>query len=324
MSPEASRRTLALDAASGSLPEGLLLPPATGGEVVLLLVDPELRGWAPEAARTLAGGWADRGRQVVLVDADFSGAILPPDQGGGREGLSDALFYGVSLEHITLAPVDAAWEVIPVGTVVPDPAQAWSHDGWALVLSRLRQENRVAVLLAPANREGVVSLQSRADRVFRVARTLEDTPHPLPTLHPAGLRPLLPDGSPLDDETMARVANEAVRVPELTRADQGTLAEKPEVGALRELEMARDARGTGRSTEEAASDPWRASGTSAPADPGPVSSPAPASPRPVRRRRIPWVLMVLLVAFVTALLLAWAGVIQVPAFDLLNRAPPAG
>jgi hypothetical protein len=317
MNVEASRRAIALDTESGQLPEGLLLPPEHGGEVVILLVDPELRGWAPEAAHALARGWTARGRRVVLVDGDFTGAILPLPQGGTHaEGVSDALFFGASPHRISLELPGEEHTLVGTGTVVPDPAQAWAHDGWTALLGRFRESGHVILLLLPANREGVTPLLPLANRTFRVARTLQDAPRPLPLLHPSHLRPLLADGLPLEEGLHELEAQDTEEVEGVTRADQGTLAEKPEAAAFRDAQLAQAARFRGSEGGPAAA--GGAGGEMA------ASAPAPAEARAVRPRRVPWVLLVLVLVFVVALVLSWTGVVEIPGLPLPTRVDPAG
>lgn len=321
MNVEASRRTIALDTDSGHLPEGLLLPPDRGGEVVVFLVNPELRGWAPEAAHALARGWTGRGRKVVVVDGDFTAPILPlPGGQGPVEGVSDALFFGASPERISLAVPGAGHRQVSVGTVVPDPARAWGSEGWPTLLGQFRGAHQVVLLLLPGNREGVAPLLPLADRVFRVGREIVEEGRPFPLLHPADMRPLLPGGIPLEEGASFDPDDETQEVAGMTRADQGSLAEKPEAAAFREAQAARAARfaeagtpvATGRAPGEGdASGEARAAAS-------PSSNPS----RP--RRRIPWVLLLLVLVFVVALVLSWTGVMEIPGLPFSPRVDPAG
>jgi hypothetical protein len=294
--PEASRRTIKLDPDAGTLPEGLLLPPEHGGEVLAFLVEPALRNWAPSALRALARGWQERGRIPLIVDADFANPSLPLESAPPlREGLSDVLFFGASVDRVLLDLPGEGFSLVPAGTVVPDAAEAWAHDAWGNFLRTLRSRDRVVLLLLPADREGVVPLVARADRVFRIGNELVEGPGAHPLIHPASSTPTL---APLPraavDETEASTAPPLPDVPGMTRPDQGSLAVQPEI-------------------ERGALPPAGAPG---PQD-APVSS---EGARPISRRPVPWVLAA--VVLVLALLAAavWFGWIDIPGVDLPGQA----
>jgi hypothetical protein len=229
--PEASRRTIQLSPDAEALPEGLLLPPEEGGEVVGCLVDGDVRDWAGPALMRLARGWAERGRAVVLVDADFASPFMAGAAGvDPGEGLSDALHFGASPERILSEVPGATWHLVTPGTVVPDPLQSWSHGGWAHLVDALKGEARVLLLVLPADREAARSLTSHADRVFHLSGTRPGPDAPHPVIHPPEALEARPDplavagGPPLGEAA----GGEGRGAPPqgITRADQDTLAER--------------------------------------------------------------------------------------------------
>ncbi|TVP50375.1 MAG: hypothetical protein EA350_00680, partial [Gemmatimonadales bacterium] len=294
--PEASRRTIKLDPDAGTLPEGLLLPPEHGGEVLAFLVEPALRNWAPSALRALARGWQERGRIPLIVDADFANPSLPLEGAPtAREGLSDVLFFGASVDRVLLDLPGESFSLVPAGTVVPDAAEAWAHDAWGNFLRTLRSRNLVVLLLLPADREGVVPLVARADRVFRIGNELVEGPGAHPLIHPASSTPAHAATPREDvDETTAASAPPLSDVSGMTRPDQGTLAIKPEQqgGAL------------------------PAAGA-----PGPQNAPAPSEgARPISRRPFPWLLVTVILVLVLLAAAVWFGWIEIPGVDLPGQA----
>ncbi len=289
MMPDASRRTIALDPDATVLPEGLLLPPERGGEVVALLVEPEHRDWGTGAALAIARGWSERGRQVVLVDGDVAQPSLGVRLGlPDGEGVSDALLYGASPERIRIRGEGLGFDVVLTGTVVPDPGHLWSHEAWPTVFHGLRGDDGVVVLLLPWGREATGGLLSRADRTFRVGTTppADDTDPAL--IHPG--RPAAPDDGPVPaprpDGPPAERGEGAVAG--MTRPDQDTLAErKPEPPA---------------STVGAAPGGARAS-----------------TPRPVGKRRLPLLLVLLLLVVLALLGALWFEWIEIPGIALPAR-----
>ena len=272
--------------------------------MVAFVVDPRLREWAPSALFALARGWSRRGRTCLVVDADFAGPTLPPGSAvTPREGLSDALFYGASVERVALDLPSEPFALIPAGTVVPDAGQAWAHGAWTHLLAGLCSEDRVVLLLVPGNREGVAPLLARADRVFRMGLDLAEGPHAYPLIHPAS-HPVAPDPALTPDSTLAPEAElrpsgnvEESRRPTrqvdgLTRADQTSLAEKrpPVIRPLAPSSM---------TAGEA------------------VSGAAGASPR---RSSLPWLLLVLVLLVLVLIGAAWLGWLEIPGLDLPGRA----
>lgn len=299
--PEASRRTIRLDPDAGTLPEGLLLPPEQGGEVVAFLVEPALRAWAPSAFVSLARGWQERGRNPLILDADFANPTLPNEGATtAHEGLSDVLYFGASLDRVQLEYPGESFQLVPAGTVVPDAAEAWAHGGWGNLLRTLRSRNHVVLLRLPADREGVVPLTARADRVFRVGNELVEGAGAHPLIHPAWSTPAPAPSAATDvDGNDESSPPHPPPVQGMTRPDQGSLAVKPEIGA-EEAASAADVRASAAGVRATAA---RTGGA-----------------RPISRRKVPWWLLAVAVVLVLLAVAVWFGWIQVPGVDLPRQA----
>jgi hypothetical protein len=157
MSPETRDRSVPFDPDSGSGPEGVLLPPRDGGEVVALLVDASVRGdlWGERAAVALAREWTSRGRKVVLIDGDVETPSLHELlQVPNLEGLSDALLYGASLERVVTTPPGESFRFVASGTVVADPSALRSSPRWDAFLGQMRSRGEVAILFLPTGGSG--------------------------------------------------------------------------------------------------------------------------------------------------------------------------
>jgi hypothetical protein len=296
--PEASRRIIQLSPQAESLPEGLLLPPEQGGEVVAFLVDPDVADWAAEALVRLARGWAERGRQVLLAEGDLAGPRLHAVIGvKSAEGIADALHFGASPERIITEVPGEPFRFVPAGTVVPDPAQAWRHEGWIHLLRSLR-DDRVVLLALPADREFAQELATRADRVFRMSGTLPGPDAPHPVIHPPGAiagsdtsAVLDPPEGASSPEGRGTGAGEGRAVEGMIRPDQDTLAERKPPTAARK----------GKRAKPVATD---------------------GAPTSAVRRRPGRLVLLLVVIVVLAILLigaAWLGFLEIPGVSLSPR-----
>jgi hypothetical protein len=173
MSPEAKDRSVPFDPGAGSGPDGVLLPPRDGGEVVALLVDASVRGdlWGERAAVALAREWAARGRKVVLVDGDVETPSLHELlRVPNLEGLADAILYGASLERVETPP-----RASPSGS--SRRARWWRTRrpsgeaiGGMTFLDQLRSRDEVALLFLPTGGSGSSLLAGQGDRILRMAR----------------------------------------------------------------------------------------------------------------------------------------------------------
>lgn len=287
MSAEAASRAIAFDPGSSPLPDELTPPRGEGARVIALLVHDEVRsdGWAERAARALARGWAAADRDVVLVDGDFRTPTLHAVLGvQNGEGLADALVFGASSERVVGEVSGEAFRFVSAGTVMAEPAAGWRSRRWGTFLEGFRAAGTSVFLFLPARGDGVALLAAEADRVLELGRGGADSQLLVP-----GSRLLFPSRSeaPSGGEPVEGMPN----TPEgLTGPEQDTIASKPE-----RLERA-------ESPEAAPGE--RTAGRRPPLM---VSGERP-SPRKVKRRAAPWILLAVLVLVVVAIA-AWQGLI---------------
>jgi hypothetical protein len=295
MSPEPTDRSIPFDPSAGTGPDGILLPPREGGEVVALLVDAAVRGdlWGERAAAALAREWAARGRSVILVDADVETPSLHEYlEVPNLEGLSDVLLYGASLERVMVEPPREPFRLVTSGTVVADPAALRGSDRWDAFLDRVRSRDEVALLFVPTGGGGASLLAGRGDRLLRLARPGTTSPEGLPSgvlLHPVGAAP--------EPDSMA-AASDSTPLP--VSASTTGHAPAPPAG------------GTGADAPAAAG----GDGSPATTTPSPVrTSPARSGPRPRSGGgRQKFLLIAFLLLLVLILLGAWLGLVDIPGF----------
>ncbi len=272
-----SPTAFAFDPEVGALPEGLA--PASPGEVIALLAEADARvdGWSAQAAASLARGWANRGREVFLLDCNPGEPSLHRTLGvENREGVTDAVLYGVSPSRIALdAP--GGFLFAPAGTAVADPAGTLRHPRWKSVLGACRASDALVLLYLPAGESGVEHLLSETDRSIRLTVSLPSggagtsgavALHPVQTA-PSAPAPGAPLASPSDP-------GEGVSSPAPAEAVPAKAAP-----AAPEVER-------------------------------PTPRPAGIEPRPVKRRTSPWILLLLLVIVGGVLAAVWLGLIPIP------------
>jgi hypothetical protein len=308
MSPEAKDRSVPFDPSSGSGPDGVLLPPADGGEVVALLVDASVRGdlWGERAAVALAREWAARGRKVVLVDGDVETPSLHELlRVPNLEGLADAILYGASLERVEITPPGESFRFVASGTVVADPAGLRGSHRWVTFLDQLRSRGEVALLFLPTGGSGSSLLAGQGDRILRMARPGSPPPEGLP---PALL--LYPEGAPPHSQA-------GVKATDNPPAELHPTQPSPTGTPLTNAPPDPSARGAGGSApSDASGTPGGASVVTAPSDSAsapvrpPPSRPGPR-PRPGGGRQKA-LLILLLVLVVLVVLAAVFGLVDIP------------
>ncbi|TVR57559.1 MAG: hypothetical protein EA421_00660 [Gemmatimonadales bacterium] len=299
MSPEAKDRSVPFDPDTGSGPDGVLLPPRDGGEIVALLVDASVRGdlWGERAAVALAREWAARGRKVLLIDGDVETPSLHEVlRVPNLEGLSDAVLYGASLERVETTPPGESFRFVPSGTVVADPAAFRGSHRWETLLDQLRERGEVGLLFLPTRGSGSSLLAARGDRILRMARPGTPPPEGLP---PALL--LHPEGAPAHSQADVRATGTATAEPFPAQSPPDRSAE-----GLR-----------GPAPSSAGAAPTAGSGFDSPSErpSGPVRPPASSRPGPRPRSgggRQKTLLIVLLVLVVLVVLAAWFGLVEIP------------
>ncbi len=290
-----TRHPIPFDPAAAELPEGMLLPPRRGGEVVALLVDPGMgmAGWSLRVGRSLARAWAQKERRVVLVDAHVEEPALHQLLGvANAEGITDAVEYGVSRARVTRRPDGEPFEFVSAGTVLPHHLEFWRSRRWSSLLQGYRGNDQIVLLYLPGGDPDVGGIVRLADRSFWVGRP--DAPEL--SRYP-GIQ-VLAAPSQADGASVRRASDavdERFRPPQgLTGAAQGSLAPKPE---------ARRPSGAGPEGSRASV-----------GDPGP-SRPerSTARARPVgNRRSMPWLLLLGVLLLAGAVIGHWFGIFTIP------------
>ncbi len=305
MTPD-SQDVFDADPAHPVLPSEIRGPGPEEGEFVVLLADAGARegGWAASLTVQLARRWSEAGTRVVVADADFDEASLSMHIGAEvGEGLSDLLLYGSSPARVASQVGEEAFRFIPAGTIVGDPAGAWSARGWDGLQAAFREARTTLVVHLPEEGE-VDDLVQRADRVLRLAS--DNGPgrlvHPDATIvrgepRAAGAEDGPLAGAELPQETPVMMAGapapEAVGTPE-----PGAATGPDEVGATP----------TVASTAGAVPDSVAPGAPPAPEKVGPRG--ASASPQKGVPGWLPLLILILLgIALVAA---AWFGVVEIP------------
>jgi len=105
-----------------------------------------------QTAVLMARRLAEQGRKVLLVDGDVRHVGLSrwlPDRDLDAEGLVDVLQYGASVPALRRSgPVEGV-DVLAVGSYRPDDASLFEEDAVLRLMSQLRAEADVVIVLAP-------------------------------------------------------------------------------------------------------------------------------------------------------------------------------
>ena len=127
------------DILSGILEVDLPSGPEQGG-LVAVRASPAARhkDWAAHAAVAIATNWAAQGARVLLVDLFFDEPHLHRAFGArNREGITDAIAYGVSLRRIARPVDDGAFWVATSGTPMANPRGLLNQPQWHGLLATL-------------------------------------------------------------------------------------------------------------------------------------------------------------------------------------------
>lgn len=153
-------------------PLAAVAPPASEGEGrVVGLVATEggtSQGWAAGAAVDLARSWSGAGHRVILVDAALQAPSLHASLGlQDREGLSDAVLYGASVNRVSRAVDDGGFFVITAGTPVADPASVAKSARWHRLAEGMTEAGVLVLLyLRAVDAEASAFLGSASDIVI--------------------------------------------------------------------------------------------------------------------------------------------------------------
>lgn len=133
------------------------LPAAAGWSAadpdpVLLLYDPRAdRTWVADAAIALATGWAQSGRETVIVDLNLDEPLLHERIGiANQDGIVDVFLYGTSLKRAARPVPGRGFSLITPGTYAPEPEAIYANRRWPALLAECREADAAVLLLAPA------------------------------------------------------------------------------------------------------------------------------------------------------------------------------
>jgi len=291
------QKVLAFDPDAETIPAGL--SPGAPGEVLALLADAETRvdGWAGRSAVALARGWAAEGRRVFLMDCNPAEPTLHKLLGlENREGVTDAVLYGVSPSRIGQDDRDG-FLFASAGTVVSDPAAVLRHPRWTTVLEACREAGSTVLLYLPAGEPGADHLAGEGDRTVRLAARA-------------------PGGGEAPSEGLILYRSEASAPASEAPPSQPSATSAPVAPVSQgDGSPPSPAAGPGSATAETGGSPSR-----------PATRPVGVTPRVVKKRTSPWILILILILIGGVLAAVWLGLIPIPgvgpapagAFELLS------
>ncbi len=127
------------------------------------------RDWGAEVTLGLAEALSASGRDVLVLDLDLDTPRLHQAAGvENREGVSDAMLYGISIRKIAQPIRKGEFLLVSAGTVVGDSRRVLESDEWIAMLGGVREAGAVALLHMPADAQGAASILERADAVVLV------------------------------------------------------------------------------------------------------------------------------------------------------------
>lgn len=169
MSPEARPAAAVYDPGSAEIPPTLgpvLTEPDTP---ILLLVAATADDRALQTAIGLAHARGAAGHATVLGDAAVTHPRLHELLGMENvEGLADLFLFGASLEHVRTRPPGWAFDFVPTGAYVPDPAAVLDSPRWDRIADELAEAGELLLLMVPAATPGLGPLSRRAGRAILV------------------------------------------------------------------------------------------------------------------------------------------------------------
>jgi hypothetical protein len=123
-------------------------------------------GWSARTALELADALAGH-RAVLLIDLHFDatdlGELAPPD----REGISDVLLFGASLERVAVSPRGHRFSFIPTGPLVSDAEELLRSPAWTRVFDDAARSHTLVMGFVPWRSRGLAALLQRVrDFVF--------------------------------------------------------------------------------------------------------------------------------------------------------------
>ncbi len=140
------------------------LPAEDGsGRIIALVASATSEGWSPSAAVSLASEWASQGHRVMLVD----GGLTKPSLHGAadltnREGLTDAVLYGASIERVAQPLPGGAGFFVSTGTPVAVASAVPTHDRWARIRQGMSQAGVTLLVFLPEDDEATAAFLDSA------------------------------------------------------------------------------------------------------------------------------------------------------------------
>ena len=154
------------------------LPPDVSGEpgVVLLVAASAAREheWAERAAVSLASGWAEHGRRILL--ADF--ALARPGlhralEAENGEGVSDVFLFGSSVQRVACPVRDGRFLFVPAGTATARPDVVATSDRWHSIVEGCARARAMLVVFLPSDLPGGEALLERANHVVLLTESTD-------------------------------------------------------------------------------------------------------------------------------------------------------
>ncbi len=180
-------------------------PERAAGRVVALLVakGADDGGWGTEVAVGLVRGWVARGLRVVFADAGFESPTLHDAFGlKNEEGLTDALLWGASVQHVARPLPEGGFYVITAGTAVPKGGSALRSPRWYQLCGGFQEAGVSLIALLPMDKPGSSAVLGAATDVVILAAPDEEIQGLLGSWAPK-LRAIVGRGAPMDRPAVA-------------------------------------------------------------------------------------------------------------------------
>lgn len=166
-------------------------PPAPGGpeggRVVALVATEGAadKGWAGSAALDLARAWSAAGQRVVLVDAVLNRPTLHQSAGiSNREGLTDAVLHGASMERVSHPMDGGSFFVVTAGTPVADAGSVVRSARWYRISSGMTEAGVTLAMLLGDGESGTAAFLGSASDIVVLADREDEVPGSIRDLEP--------------------------------------------------------------------------------------------------------------------------------------------
>lgn len=233
MSPEPTPATDPGVASPDAIPATLRPVLTDPDKPILLLVAPDASESSAGAAVRMAEARAAEGRDTVLADGAVEDPVLHQVVGvPNLEGLADVFLFGASLARVRTRPEGYAFDFVPTGAYVPDPAAVLDSSGWDRLATELGGAGTLLMLFVPAATSGLGALSRRIGRaviiagdegVDRVQERLDPRCDVLGVVDPSGAdtRAAPTEPAPVEAEVGADPAGTSLSEPVVFRGEGG-------------------------------------------------------------------------------------------------------